>query len=280
MGGFLIRKLAGGAGCALQLHKIMPLVFVHEPNAQFKMGHYQHLFLAAILGNLSIVAFYASYWDTLTSANAQYIPLLAIAALLVEAVVMLGYWITVRTAHKPRLPAVAMPPGKTPSSFVSNIATRTICIITTLITILATRDIFFSGTILDFIPRDDIYLEWTNALLHSPPANSPEARNQGLESPLYIGDKFIAQLGALYILNLCIYKFISTVAVRYGNDGSGVIKARMMWKVSCIGDAILMMCFRLFAHAAKSASYDTRYHLVLLSYETIILGTNQFSSGQ
>jgi hypothetical protein len=273
MGGFFVRKVAGGAGCVVQLHKIIPLVFVHEPNAQWLLGHYQHLLLPAIIGNIAIILFFVSYWDDLTSARAQQIPLVAISALLIEAVVMLTYWILIRTSRKQRLPAIAMPPGKTPNSFVSNITTRTTGIVTTFITILAARDLFFPGVIIDIVPRDDIYLEWTNALLHSPPRNTPEAIDHGMESPLYVGDKFISQLGAVYLLILCMYKYISTTAIRYGNDGSGSIKARMIWKVSCIGDAALLLCYRLFAHAAKSASYDTHYHLVLLSYEAIILGT-------
>lgn len=274
MGGFFVRKVAGGAGCAVQLHKIIPLVFVQEPNAQWLLGHYQHILLPAILGNIAIILFFASYWDDLTSARAQAIPLLSVSALLIESVVMLTYYIMIRISRKPRLPAVAMPAGKTPTSFVSNITTRTTCIVTTFITVLAIRDLFFSGMIIDIIPRDDIYLEWTNALLHSPPKNTPESIDHGMESPLYIGDKFIAQLGALYLLILCMYKYISTLAIRYGNDGSGSIKARMIWKVSCIGDAALLLCYRLFAHAAKSASYDTHYHLVVISYEAIIFGTS------
>jgi hypothetical protein len=273
MGGFFIRKVAGGAGSVVQLHKIIPLVFVHEPNAQWLLGHYQHILVPAILGNIVIVLFYVSYWDDLTSSRAQTIPLLTISALLIESVVMLSYYILIRSSRKPRLPASAMPPGKTPNSFVSNITTRTACIVTTLITILAARDLFFSGTIIDIVPRDDIYLEWTNALLHSPPKNTPESIDHGMESPLYVGDKFISQLGALYLLILCLYKYISTLLIRYGSDGSGSIKARMIWKVACIGDAALLLCYRLFAHAAKSASYDTHYHLVLLSYEAIIFGT-------
>ena len=273
MGGFFVRKVAGGAGCVVQLHKIIPLVFLQEPNAQWRLGHYQHILLPAILGNIAIVLFYFSYWDDLTSSRAQTIPLLAIAALLIESAVMMTYCIMIRSSRKPRLPAIAMPPGKTPNSFVSNITTRTTCIVTTLITILAARDLFFSGVIIDIVPRDDIYLEWTNALLHSPPKNTPESIDHGMESPLYVGDKFISQLGALYLLILCCYKYVSTIILRFGNNGSGSIKARMIWKVSCIGDAAFLLCFRLFSHAAKSASYDTHYHLVLLSYEAIIFGT-------
>ena len=272
MGGFFVRKVAGGAGCAVQLHKIIPLVFVQEPNAQWLLGHYQNILLPAILGNVAIALFYGSYLDDLSSARAHVIPLMIILALFIESVVMLAYYIMILTSRKVRLPAIAMPAGKTPNSFVSNIATRTTCIVTTLIAILATRDLVFSGAIIEYVPRDDIYLEWTNALLHSPPNNTPESIDHRMESPLYVGDKFISQLGALYILILCMYKYISTVAIRYGNDGSGSIKARMIWKVSFIADAALLLCYRLFAHAAKTASYDTRYHLVILSYEAIIFG--------
>jgi hypothetical protein len=275
MGGFFIRKLTGGTGCIIQLHKIIPLLFIHEPNAYWYIGHYQPLLLTAIGTNIAIILFYISYYDTLLSANAHYIPILVITLLSIETIVMFIYLFTIRRNRhtRSRLPAIAMPIGKTPNSFVSNITTRTTCIVTTMICIVSIRDLFFPGFILDIIPRDDIYLEWTNALLHSPPFNSPEGKEYGIEAPLYIGDKFIAQLGALYIIILCIYKYVSTIYVRFGNDGSGIVQAKMIWKVSCIGDIVLLICFRLFSHAAKSASYDTRYHLILLSYEAIIFGT-------
>ena len=114
MGGFFVRKVAGGAGCAVQLHKIIPLVFVQEPNARWLLGHYQHILLSAIFGNIAIVLFFLSYWDDLTSARAQTIPLVTISTLLLESVVFLIYYVMIRTSRKPRLPAVAMPAGKTP----------------------------------------------------------------------------------------------------------------------------------------------------------------------
>ena len=98
-----------------------------------------------------------------------------------------------------------MPEGKTPQSYVSNIVTRTVVIISSLMTILSLRDLFFPGMILEYIiPRDDIYLEWTNALYHSPPNDTPESIQYGLLSSLYIGDKFVSQLCALHILLLCL----------------------------------------------------------------------------
>jgi hypothetical protein len=274
MGGFFVRKLAGGAACAVQLHKILPLLY-QETGAQWTAGHFRPWLLAAMTGNVAFVAFILSYADDLTSAGAHQIPLAMAAVLAVETVVMLVYLFNnLQSANRKPLPAVAMPDGKTPKSFVSNIVSRTTLIVTSLMTLIAARDLFFPGFILDFIPRDDIYLEWTNALLHSPPEGSPESVDQGLEAPLYIGDKFVSQLAAVNVLILCLYKFVAALAIRYGADGSGTPKARMIWKGSVLGDVAILLCFRFFAHAARSASFDTRWHLCLISYEAFIYGTS------
>jgi hypothetical protein len=212
MGGFFVRKLAGGAACAVQLHKILPLLY-QETGAQWTAGHFRPWLLAAMTGNVAFVAFILSYADDLTSAGAHQIPLAMAAVLAVETVVMLVYLFNnLQSANRKPLPAVAMPDGKTPKSFVSNIVSRTTLIVTSLMTLIAARDLFFPGFILDFIPRDDIYLEWTNALLHSPPEGSPESVDQGLEAPLYIGDKFVSQLAAVNVLILCLYKFVGQTA--------------------------------------------------------------------
>ena len=270
MGGFFVRKLAGGAGCAVHLHKILPFIS-HEPGAQWKGGHFRPLLMTAVVGNIAIAAFYAAYLEDLTAAGAQQIPLAMLAVLAIETLAMLFYLYSSRQTK--RLPAVAMPEGKTPSSPNSNIVTRTTLIVTSLIAVVAARDLFLPGTIIDLIPRDDIYLEWTNAFLHSPPEGSPEATDQGLEAPLYIGDKFVSQLAAMYILVLCLYKYVTAVGIRFGADGSGGPKSRMIWKGSFVGDSLILLCFRFFTHAARSASFDTRWHLVFLSYEAFILGT-------
>jgi hypothetical protein len=279
MGGFFIRKIMGGAGCAVHLHKLLPLLFYQESYAQWSMGHYQPLLITALMGNIAIVAFYATYLEDLAASQAQLIPYVMITVLLMEALVILFYLLQNKRSGKSttsRLPAIAMPAGKTPTSPVSNIVARTTCIVTTLIAIVAVRDLCFPGTIIGILPGDDLYLEWTNAFLHSPPANSPEAIDQGMEAPLYIGDKFVSQLAALYVLILCAYKYASAILVRFGADGSGTMKARMIWKTSFVGDALLLFCFRLFTHAARTASVDTRFHLVLLAYEAFIFGLYGF----
>ena len=271
MGGFFVRKLCGAAGLAVHLHKLLP-VLVHERNARWTAGHFRALLHTAILANMAIAAFYGVYyWEDLQAAGVTQLPTALLVALFTESAVMLYYLYASR--HTTRGPAVALPPGKTPNSPVVNIVTRTTLICTTLTAVIAGRDLFFPGFIIDIIPRDDIYLEWTNALLHSPPEGSPEAADQGLEAPLYIGDKFVGQLAALHLLILCLYKYVSAVGIRYGADGSGVPAARMIWKASFVGQAAVLFCFRCFAHASSSASLDLRWHLVILSFEACILGT-------
>lgn len=274
MGGFFVRKLAGGVGGAVHWHKIMPLLW-HEPGAQWRSGHFRPLLWTAIFGNAAVAAFYASYLDDLSAAGARELPLAMLTLLAVETLTMMYYLYSSSRRPTIRLPAVAMPEGKTPKSPVSSVVTRTTLIVTTALAVVAVRDLFFPGTILSLIPRDDIYLEWTNAFLHSPPSGSPEAVDQGLEAPLHIGDKFVSQLAALYILLLCLYKYVSTCLIRFGADGSGTPKSRMIWKGSFVGDTAILLCVRFFSHAARSASFDTRWHLMLISYETFIYGTYQ-----
>ena len=142
--------------------------------------------------------------------------------------------------------------------------------------LVAGRDLFFPGEILDFIPRDDIYLEWTNSFLHSPPEGTPEAAENGLTREFYVADKFLSQYMALHILILCAYKFISAFGVRYGSDGSGMVKSRMIWKAQAVGDALILFLFRLFSPAALTASLDLRWHLMFIAYATFILGLYGF----
>ena len=272
MGGFFVRKLCGAAGLGVHLHKILPLLLVHEDGAQWNRGHFRYILWTSVVANLSLVAFYRLvFWDDLKAAGASDLPMAMIAALLIETAVILYYLSVSPTA--PRGPAVALPPGKTHRSPVVNIVTRTTLICTTCMVVLAARDLFFPGHIIGLIPRDDVYLEWTNALLHSPPPGSPEDMDQGLEAPLYVGDKFISQLCGLQLLLLCLYKYVAAVWIRYGSDGGGVPAARLLWKAAFFGNVAVTMCFRFFAHAAKSASFDMRWHLVLLSFETGVLGT-------
>ena len=169
-----------------------------------------------------------------------------------------------------------MTDGKTPSSVVSRIVARTVALVSGAVALIAGRDLFFPGKIIGFIPRDDIYLEWTGAFIHSPPEGSPEAEDVGMMTALHVGDKFLGQLLGLNFLVLCLYKFVSSFLVRFGSDGGGEVKARMIWKAQCLGNLLVLFLFRLFTSAAGSASLDLRWHLMAMAYETFILGIYGF----
>lgn len=273
MGGFFIRKLGGAAGISVQLQKLIPFL-VHPKDSQWIMGHFRPLLWTALVSNLFIVGFYASYLDILKLAGAHQLPLTIMSVLCFESICIFLSLVTAPKAK--RGVAVALTIGKTPSSSPSNIVRNTCLIVTTFFSIIAARDLFLPGYIIELIPRDDIYLEWTNALLHSPPEGSPEAVDQGLTAPLYIGDKFISQLTALLILINCLYKYVSTLFIRYGSDGSGMIKARMIWRAQTIGCILISLVYRIFTSAAASAHLDMRWHIMLLVYETIILITYSY----
>jgi hypothetical protein len=270
MGGLYVRKLWGAAGCAVHLHKLYPLLFLE---AHWEQRQYQPLLGTAVVGNVAVALFLFLYWEDLFAAKAHVIPAVMMALLLVEAVIIATYLLLQRRQPAPRLPAVRMPAGKTPRSPVSNIVTRTVCLVTTLIALVALRDLVVPGRILEFLPGDDLYLEWTNAFFHSPPPQTPEAAEHGMEAPLYIGDQYVSQCAALYILILCAYKYVAAMGIRFGADGSGPTTASVLYQCACLGDALLLFCVRLFTHAARTASVDLRYHLILLAYEAFILGT-------
>lgn len=174
-----------------------------------------------------------------------------------------------------------------PNSIPSRIALRTVLIVSSAISLISIRDLFFPGSILAFIPRDDIYLEWTGAFFHSPPPDTVESDEYGLESPLYAGDKFASQLMGLYLVLGCFLKFASVFGWSKGNrdmessspdnvDRHGMVSSKMIWKAQSIGDMLLLFMLRLFAPAAKSASLDLRWHLMTVAYEMIILGLYGF----
>jgi hypothetical protein len=267
MGGFFIRKLCGAAGVAVHLQKLMPLL-VHTSGAKWAYGHFRPLLWTAIVANFCIAAFYGFYFDDLKAAGVQELSVVILTLLGIESIAMLYYLFT--SSRVKRAPAIAMPRDKVPFSSPSNIVRNTSLVVTTFFAIGAFRDLFFPGYIIDVIPRDDIYLEWTNAFLHSPPDDTPESEDQGLEAPLYIGDKFISQLMALHILINCLYKYVSSVGIRFGNDGSGILKATMFWKAQAIGCGLVCFVYRVFTPAANSASFDMRWHLMLLGYEGFI----------
>ena len=274
MGGFFVRKMAGAAALAVHTQKLMPLLF-HPLDARWKMGHFRPMLWTATLSNMMLAAFYGYYLNDLEAAGADGLPKLFIGILTLEAIIILGYLIASRSSTI-RGPAVAMEQGKTPKSPPSKIVSRTVAIVSTAMALIAGRDLLFPGEIMDFIPRDDIYLEWTNAFFHSAPDGTPEASEYGITSALYVGDKFVSQFMALNVLILAIYKFLTAVGISYGSDGSGMPKARMIWKAQFIGDGLMLLLFRLFSQAALSASLDLRWHLMCVAYETFILGLYGF----
>jgi hypothetical protein len=269
MGGLFVRKIGGAALVAVQLTKLWPML-IHPSQARWVRGHFRPLLWTSAVADLSLVVFYASYLNDLADAGADTLPLCFMAVMAVECIVILFYLLT---SSKPtRGPAVAMPQGKTPTSVVSRIVARTTLIVSGAVAIIAGRDLFFPGIILEYVPRDDIYLEWTGALIHSPPEGSPEAVDHGMEMMLHVGDKFVSQAMALNMLLVCLFKAVGALGIRYGSDGGGSVKARMIWMPQAIGSALVLYVFRLFASAATSASFDLRWHLMMLAYETLILG--------
>lgn len=268
MGGFFVRKVAGAAAVGVHLQKLVPLL-VHPTGAQWALGHFRPFLTVTLIGNVCIWLFYAMYWDVLAANGAKELPLFFMALLSIETAVIAAYLLLSRPTKKGH--AVALPEGKNPKSMTSNVVSRTILIVSTIVGIVAMRDLFLPGFIIDLIPRDDIYLEWTNAFLHSPPPGSPEDYDQGLQAPLYIGDKFMSQFAALHLLILCFYKITTAVFIRYGSDGGGLVKCKMIWQTQACADGMILFVFRIFQPAAASASLDLRWHLMLLGYETFIL---------
>jgi len=268
-----VRKLAGAASLAIQTQKLMPMLF-HPSNARWDLGHFKPTIWLCFFANLASTAFYASYMEDFVAAGADGLPKLMMAALLFESIVMLGYLVTNKVTK--RAPATKMTEGKTPSSLPSQIVSRTVALVSALVALIAGRDLMRPGEAIDFIPRDDIYLEWTGAFIHSPPDGSVESDEYGMMAELHIGEKYLSQFLAMNLLVLCAIKVTAGFAIRYGSDGSGTTKSAMIWKAQAIGSALVLMVFRLFSSAAMSASLDLRWHLMCLGYETLVLGLYGF----
>lgn len=271
MGGFFVRKLAGAAALAFHLQKLVPLIY-QPTTVHWGLGHFTPMLITSVLGNMAVAAFYMSHMDDLKNADAGSIGFGIIAALVLESFVIGGFILTLLLKKSVKLKPQKLPSDKRPSSMVSKIVTRTVCIVSGLITVIAGRDFFFPGQELPFPPYDDIYLEWTGAFIHSPPPNTVEGDEHGLEAPLHIGDKFMSRLGALYILIICFQKFAAAILIRVGKDNSGPTKCKIFWKVQAIADGLILFTLRVFAPAAKSASLDFRWHIMSLGYELFILG--------
>uniref|UniRef100_A0A6U3QH34 Uncharacterized protein n=1 Tax=Ditylum brightwellii TaxID=49249 RepID=A0A6U3QH34_9STRA len=270
MGGLFVRKVGGAAAIAVHSQKLIPLLF-QPGDAYWKMGHFNPMLYTAILGNMAIATFYIFYLDDLKAAGAGKLSMTIVTLLMFEAAVMLSYVLTAK--QKVFVPAKSSSIGsKSPSSVTNRIVSRTVAIVSSAIGIIACRDLFFPGQILSPIPRDDIYLEWTGAFFHSPPADEPESEEYELEAPLFIGDKFVSQYLGLNMLIMCLFKFTSAFMIKYGRDRSGPTKCKIIWRAQALGQGLVLFLFRLFTPAAKSASLDLRWHLMMLAYEAFILG--------
>jgi len=272
MGGFFVRKLAGAAAVGVQLQKLWP--FVVHSDAQWPWDFYQML-EGSLMGNLMTILLYVSYLDVFRAQQAEHLVYCFLGLLTMESMVMALYLIPTRKASSKV--AVAMKKGETPDSFVSKIVLRTVGLVSGLVALVSLRDLLAPGFILSYFPRDDIYLEWTNALLHSPPENSAEALEHGLEAVLLVGDKFMSQLMALNLLILCLHRFNSAFMIRLGSDKRGTQVCKRAWQPLAISGALITFVVRVFQPAAASASLDLRYHLMFLAYETFVLGIYGFA---
>lgn len=272
MGSFFVRKLAGATALSFHLQKLLPIVF-QPSDAYWGYGHFTPVLLTSVFGNLAIAGFYMSHLDDFKNAHAGSMGFRITIALVIESIIIMGFLLTlmVKKVKPPNKLAKKLPEGKVPKSLVSNIVARTICIITGLMALIAGRDFFFPGQELKFPPRDDIYLEWTGAFIHSPPADSEEGEENGLEAPLHIGDKFMSRLAALYLMIICFQKFVAAFLVRVGKDNSGATKCRLFWRNQAISDGLVLFTVRVFTSAAKTASLDFRWHVMCLGYELFIL---------
>jgi hypothetical protein len=301
MGGFFIRKMTGATTLGWCLIKVWPLFFLYHHNnnmsnhrhqnmvvtPSWHQGHYLPLLYMIMVGNCIITIFLAlqlPQWYQEQSPGTKDVSMvqwayLQMTVLLLETIVVCYYTVTCRRQYYNKnnnttAVAYAMPSGKTPTSTPSNIVTRTVMLITGMMTVLAIRDVCFTGHILEFWPRDDIYLEWTNALQHSPPPGSPEYEQDGgaIQAALYVGDKFIAQYMAIHLFVISITKLMSATTIRVGSDGrSGMIQAKILWQGATIANVLLMVVLRVFQPAAASASWDLRYALIVVGYETFVL---------
>ena len=284
---------------AFHMSKLWPVVFQSFPyyvkgdanrmvGSSWTAGHYDPLFVLGMMGDLILSGFYLCRMEEMKGAGSSRLGLAYVLAGVVEALVFGLYLVsrrmsTKKQSGKSRLVEMKneKDPLDNPNTLPSRIVARTVMIVSTLISIVSIRDLMFPGTILSFIPRDDIYLEWTGAFYHSPPPNTVEADEHGLEAPLYAGDKFISQLMGLYLALGCMLKFASVIGWTKGSrsmggtvenvDRWGVVASRLIWKTQALGDLLLLALLRMFTPAALTASLDLRWHLMLVAYEMFIL---------
>jgi len=237
MGGFFIRKTAGIMGLTFHLQKLVPVVF-QKSDTHWGKDHFNPVLLSSALCNLALAGYYTSNMEDLKDNGAHEMGFAIIAVLLIESFVILGYAISSAVNRmKSTTSKVKLPLGKTPNSVVSRIVARTVAMVSGMVAVIAARDFFYPGEELPFPPYDDIYLEWTGAFIHSPPALSEESIKYGLEAPLHIGEKFISRLMALYALIICFQKLVASFLVRLGIDNSGIIKVKMFRRCQAVGNA-------------------------------------------
>jgi len=310
MGGLFVHKLAGMAGLAYHSTKLLPIVFHTPPRydarlrhekgqlkwigASWNAGHFDPLLALGMIGDVCVATFYLNRLDDLKNAGAGGLGLAFVLTSLVEAFIF-GMYLLLRkrnhfTVGRPNTTTTASAAsGATyriendPKSLPSRIVARTTFIVSSLTLLVSLRDLLFPGNILPFVPRDDIYLEWTGAFLHSPPPDTVEADEHGLEAPLFAGDKFVAQQLGMYLALGAFLKLCSSWGWRKGHasmgsgtnvanvDRRGVVTSKMIWRAQALGDFGVLMMLRLFTPAAKTASLDLRWHLMLVAYEGFIL---------
>lgn len=282
---------------AFQFSKIWPVVFQSFPYYQsgkkgmvgpsWSGGHYDPLLICGMVGDLALAAFYLVKLNEIKTAGAQGLGMAYVLAAVLEALVF-GLYIVSRRMGGTKVvkqstseETKSEDPLDDPNTLPSRIVARTVMIVSTLMSIIAVRDLAFPGTILSFIPRDDIYLEWTGAFLHSPPPDTVESDEHGLEAPLYAGDKFVSQLMGLYLVLCCMMKFASVIGWTKGSrsmgvgvenaDRWGIVASRLIWKTMALGDLFILTLLRMFTPAAQTASLDLRWHLMMVAYEMFIL---------
>lgn len=254
-----------------------------------------------MIGDICLSVFYLGRLEELKNAGAGAIGMGFVFAGLAEAFILALYLLNRRMNYDYKGTKKKIKTNSTlgislgdiraedPNSLPSRIVARTVFITSLLTSFISLRDLFFPGTILSFLPQDDIYLEWTGAFLHSPPPDTVEADEHGLEAPLFEGDKFVSQSLGLYLSLGCMLKMMSSVGWSKGNrhmgsiksggremmvenvDRSGVVSSRIIWKAMAFGDVLLLIMLRLFTPAAMTASLDLRWHLMFIAYEAFIL---------
>eukprot|EP00584_Thalassiosira_punctigera_P007325 CAMPEP_0172539044 /NCGR_PEP_ID=MMETSP1067-20121228/10325_1 /TAXON_ID=265564 ORGANISM="Thalassiosira punctigera, Strain Tpunct2005C2" /NCGR_SAMPLE_ID=MMETSP1067 /ASSEMBLY_ACC=CAM_ASM_000444 /LENGTH=455 /DNA_ID=CAMNT_0013324667 /DNA_START=64 /DNA_END=1427 /DNA_ORIENTATION=- len=247
MGGLFVRKLSGVAGLAFHTSKIWPVVFHSPPQvdasrtasrgrwigASWGAGHFDPVLALGMVGDVCVSMFYLARLEELKDVGAGGIAMAFILTSLVEAFILGLYLLSRRMNHKTIVnerasarassgragAAAGYDPTEDPNSLPSRIVARTVLIVSSLVSIVSLRDLLFPGTILSFLPRDDIYLEWTGAFLHSPPPDTVEADEHGLEAPLHAGDKLASQTLGIYLSLCCALKLASAFGWSKGSRG-------------------------------------------------------------